>query len=136
MPFSESLKLKVKRKSAFYCCRCHQRGIDVHHIIPREDGGQDDFDNAAPLCQNCHDRYGANPQKRKEIKQMRDFWYEVVEEKYPQNFLPDNTEKINDLIVAGLEKKSTQREDVEEIKREIKKFLEKLESVVPKSPNE
>jgi hypothetical protein len=82
MAFSENVKLEVKKKSAFQCCRCHEIGIDVHHILPQADKGPDTVDNAAPLCQNCHDRFGANSEKRKEIRQMRDWWYEVVREKY------------------------------------------------------
>jgi hypothetical protein len=82
MPFSESIKLEVKRKSAFRCCRCQNIGIDVHHIIPEKDGGPSDVSNAAPLCQNCHDQFGDNPQKRKEIIQMRDWWYETCSHKF------------------------------------------------------
>jgi hypothetical protein len=82
MPFSEALKLQVKKKAAFQCCMCHEVGVDIHHIIPQAEGGPDDIDNAAPLCQNCHDRYGANPEKRKQIRQMRDWKYEIVQEKY------------------------------------------------------
>jgi SOS-response transcriptional repressor LexA len=82
MAFSEETKLEVKRKSAFRCCRCHEIGIDVHHILPQYQGGTDDFDNAAPLCQNCHDRFGDSEVKRKEIRQMRDWWYGVVAERF------------------------------------------------------
>src|SRR5437016_3298747 len=82
MPFSEAIKLDVRRKAAFRCCRCHDIGVEVHHILPEESGGTDDEDNAAPLCPNCHDKFGANPVKRKEIRQMRDWWFEVVAEKY------------------------------------------------------
>ena len=38
------------------CCLCkklHQ--VQVHHIVPKEQGGTDDIDNAIPLCPNCHD---------------------------------------------------------------------------------
>src|SRR5437016_1760860 len=42
---------------------------------PQAQGGSDDIDNAAPLCQNCHARFGANPEKRTEIRLMRDWWY-------------------------------------------------------------
>ena len=63
MPFSEKVKLEVKRKAAFRCCRCQAIGIDVHHIIPESEGGSDDIDNATPLCQNQHDQFGDNPKK-------------------------------------------------------------------------
>lgn len=82
MPFSNQLKLEVRRKAAFRCCRCHEIGIDIHHVIPQSQRGSDDFSNAAPLCQNCHDRLGDNPQKRKEIIQMRDWWYGIVAERF------------------------------------------------------
>lgn len=82
MSFSEAIKLKVKHLAAFRCCRCESIGIEAHHIIPQENGGPDTLDNAAPLCPTCHSLLGANPEKRKEIKQMRDWWYTVVERKY------------------------------------------------------
>lgn len=63
MPFSEKDKLEVKHKSAFRCCMCENftPSIQIHHIIPQEEGGADDIDNAAPLCALCHDSYGGNP---------------------------------------------------------------------------
>jgi hypothetical protein len=97
MPFSEALKTQVRRMAAFKCCRCTEIGVDIHHIIPQAQGGSDDIDNAAPLCQNCHDRYGANPEKRKEIRQMRDWWYEIVQEKYHGD--QSAIEKVNETIL-------------------------------------
>jgi 5-methylcytosine-specific restriction endonuclease McrA len=83
MPFSENVKLQIRRMTGFQCCRCHVIGVDIHHIIPQAQGGSDDIDNAAPLCPNCHDWFGANPEKRKHIREMRDWWYEVIEQMYP-----------------------------------------------------
>ena len=78
--FSEKIKKKVREKANFRCCRCQKISIEVHHIIPQKDGGGDDFDNAAPLCANCHADFGDNPRKRKEIRAMRDWWYKKCEE--------------------------------------------------------
>jgi hypothetical protein len=97
MPFTEAVKLQVKKLADFRCCRCREIGIDIHHIIPQAEDGSDDIDNAAPLCQNCHDRYGANPEKRKEIRQMRDVWYELVKEKYPGSQV--TFEKLNEALL-------------------------------------
>ena len=107
MPFSEPIKLQIKRRAAFRCCRCHEIGVDVHHIIPQSEGGADTIENAAPLCQNCHDRFGDNPQKRKELTQMRDWWYEIVQDNYSPNprHSSDVTQvgkEILDFIVASL----------------------------------
>jgi HNH endonuclease len=78
MPFSETLKLTLKRKANFTCCWCLDRRnkVDVHHIIPESQGGPDTEENAAPLCGSCHDLYGNNPDLRKEIRSRRDHWYE------------------------------------------------------------
>ena len=97
MPFSENIKLEVKKSSAFRCCRCHEIGIEVHHIEPQASGGSDNIDNAAPLCPNCHKNFGGNPEKRKDIRQMRDWWYDVVKEKYQSN--QEKWGEINDLLV-------------------------------------
>jgi len=97
MSFNESLKEEVRRKAAFRCCRCHEIGIDVHHIHPESEGGKDIFENAAPLCPNCHDNFGDNPQKRKVITQMRDWWYEVVQENYHE--VPQAVRALSGLMV-------------------------------------
>jgi len=55
--------------------------VEVHHIIPESEGGSDTEENAAPLCPSCHETYGANPQKRKFIREARDIWYEICENK-------------------------------------------------------
>lgn len=83
--FSEKTKIEVKEKAAFRCCRCQRIGIHVHHILPKEKGGSNNDDNAAPLCPSCHDYFGDNPKKRKEIKQMRNWWYKQIEKQFPDN---------------------------------------------------
>jgi len=82
MPFSEDLKVKVKKQSHFACCLCHAIGVEIHHIVPQNEGGEDTENNAAPLCPSCHEIYGANPQKRKFITEARDFWYETCAKRY------------------------------------------------------
>jgi 5-methylcytosine-specific restriction endonuclease McrA len=52
-------------------------GVEVHHIIPQEEGGSDREENAAPLCLSCHETYGASSQKREFIREARDLWYEI-----------------------------------------------------------
>lgn len=85
MAFSEKVKLQVRRKSNFRCCICEMLfGGEVHHIIPESQGGPDTLDNAVLLCPNCHDSYGGNPEKRKQIKQKRDHWWELMEERTRQ----------------------------------------------------
>lgn len=82
MPFDESVKASVRKRAHFACCLCHDLGVEVHHIVPEAEGGPDVIENAAPLCPTCHERYGANPTKRKFIREARDFWFEVCAERY------------------------------------------------------
>ena len=82
MAFSEKVKLEARRKSNFRCCICEKLfSGEVHHIIPESEGGPDKLDNAVLLCPNCHDSYGGNPEKRKQMKQKRDHWWELMEER-------------------------------------------------------
>ena len=82
MSFGENIKLQVKRNSHFCCCICHSVGVEIHHIIPQSEGGDDSAENAAPLCPSCHETYGANPQKRKFIRETKDLWYELCSKQY------------------------------------------------------
>lgn len=89
MSFSEKVKIEAKKKAGFRCVICQEPFVEEHHIIPQKEGGEDTLNNAAPLCSRCHDLYGDNPSKRKQIRQMRYHWYEVMEKR--------NTGKLSDL---------------------------------------
>jgi len=83
MAFSETLKRAVRKKAHHCCCICKSTGsVEIHHIIPQAEDGPDIENNAAPLCASCHEMFGANPQKRKFIKETRDDWYEICERRY------------------------------------------------------
>ena len=120
--FSEAVKLEVKKKAAFRCCRCQSISVQVHHIIPQKDGGSDDIDNAAPLCSSCHDLFGANPIKRKEIRQMRDWWYERVEMMYPDNRQLGALDSINSKLTQ-LQQNPISLDDY---KQELRKYSQEL----------
>lgn len=104
MAFSEQLKLEIRRRSHHSCCLCKTVGIEIHHIIPQEEKGPDLFKNAAPLCPSCHETFGANPTKRKMIKEARDLWYEICDARYKSD-----EDRISELIenVSLLRKQSS-----------------------------
>jgi hypothetical protein len=84
MPFSEKTKEEVLRKANMRCCICRSHpATEIHHIVPQSEEGPDIEDNAAPLCPNCHDTYGGNPDKRRFIRRNRDDWYEICEKRSP-----------------------------------------------------
>jgi hypothetical protein len=53
-PKSESEEL-LARTGRRCCVRGLLHKVQLHHIIPNEEGGTDDIENAIPLCPNCHD---------------------------------------------------------------------------------
>jgi HNH endonuclease len=123
MPFSEKTKLAVKRRAAFRCCRCHDVGVEVHHIVPEYFDGPNTLANA-PLCPSCHDRFGDNRKKRKEIKQMRDHWYDVAREKYPTG---TDTSALNDLVVELQHGELSKRDElIAELQRRVDELAESL----------
>lgn len=116
MAFTEQLKLSVKRRSHFCCSLCHVLGVEVHHIIPQSENGPDTEENAAALCPSCHETYGANPVKRKFIKEARDFWYEVCAKRYSTG--PDALTSISEQL-----KETASKSDIEAALKEIRALL-------------
>jgi len=121
MVFPESIKLGVKHRAAFRCCRCQAIGVEIHHIIPKPEGGPDTIDNAAPLCAMCHADFGGNPLKRKEIREMRDWWYQQVADRTssvnPQ--FQALEEKLDDLLLKQAESKS----ELDQIKAVLRDYV-------------
>ena len=50
--------------------------------MPQAEGGDNSLENAAPLCALCHDLYGGNPEKRKALRQMRDYWWSHMQARW------------------------------------------------------
>lgn len=115
MGFSEDLKIEIKKKSHYLCVVCNSFGpLHVHHITPSSEGGSDDFDNAVALCPSCHDIYQGNKEKRKWLREKRDYWYEYCEKNLDKEDLFKLGKAINvieeanigrDRIVQNLEEK-------------------------------
>ncbi len=117
MPFTDAIKQEVRSKAGYACCLCQlpHISLEIHHIIPQEDGGPDTIDNAVALCPTHHADLGGNREKIKRMKETRDWWYQQVEKKYnprestliqqmskdlldPVEGLPDLKEKLKQFI--------------------------------------
>jgi hypothetical protein len=108
MAFSESLRVTIRKRAHLRCCLCHSIGIDIHHIEPQSEGGLDADENAAPLCPSCHETYGANPQKRKFIREARDLWYEIC----ATRFASDNEQLT---VITEMLRNVATKDDVERL---------------------
>ena len=87
---------ELLRKNVGVCCVCRERGlgINIHHIIPKSEGGSDDLNNLAILCVKEHDQYH-RPKKysifnhldltAEEIKNKKEEWERFVEDAKKEN---------------------------------------------------
>lgn len=91
MGFSKEIKEDILVNSARHCCVCRRyRGvkIEIHHIISKEQDGEDSYDNAIPLCFDCHSDAGhyfaKHPNGTKfspnELKKHKANWFKIVAE--------------------------------------------------------
>jgi len=131
MAFSEPIKQEARRRAGYHCCICRDIAvsIEIHHIIPQEDGGSDDIDNAVALCRNCHGDYGANREKKKIVKEMRDWWYDRVNMIYGSADVNENFQKVYNEI----EKISSNHSGtLTGLREELKRLSDKLDGSIDK----
>lgn len=90
MPFSQEVKIRAMVACGRCCVICHKfcgNNMEVHHIKAQADGGSDEFENAIPLCFDCHAEVRQyDPKHPKGIKfteqeliQHKDNWYKKIE---------------------------------------------------------
>lgn len=89
MGFPPNVKEDALVSCGRHCCICHKfcgTKIETHHIETKGDGGDDIFENAIPLCFDCHADMKSYDHKHpkgtkytsKELIRHRDIWYEKV----------------------------------------------------------
>lgn len=90
MPFNQKVRIDALVAAARHCCVCHRYngvGVEVHHIDPEAQSGDNSAANAIALCFDCHAAAGHyNPQHPKgtkyssrELRAARDAWHQTVE---------------------------------------------------------
>lgn len=90
MPFSQEVKIKAMVACGRCCAICHKfcgNNMEVHHIKAQAEGGSDEYENAIPLCFDCHAEVRQYDPKHpkgirfteQELRQHRDNWYKKVE---------------------------------------------------------
>lgn len=122
MPFTDAIKVEAKRRADFSCVICKQPFVEVHHILPEAHGGPSTLDNAAPLCGSCHDLFGGNPDKRKQIRGMRDFYWEVCQKRNANPDVVALNQRL-DAIQSGVQANQTNQDSQIQILSEIKAAL-------------
>lgn len=56
LEFSKRTAVKILKRMGAVCSICgwSESTCDIHHIIPRKNGGNDDMENLIYICPNCH----------------------------------------------------------------------------------
>ena len=109
----EKVKEEALIKCRRHCCYCKKHkgiNIEVHHITPKSKGGKDTFDNAIPLCFDCHAMIGSyNPKHPKgnkisesELKSIRDEFYKSFDNIPMYSYDLDSHTTDSDLGSANL----------------------------------
>jgi len=89
LSFSNKIKEEILVASARHCCVCHRHKgvkVEVHHIVPKEQGGEDVYENAIALCFDCHSDaghyYAKHPKGTKfspsELRRHKEEWFKIV----------------------------------------------------------
>jgi hypothetical protein len=108
MPFDEKVRKKVLLWCDRHCCLCRKPcgiNIEVHHLIPEDQGGKSEIDNAIPLCFECHgivQHYNVRhpigtKYKPDELKHRRDQIYE----EYTRHLVPPIHYEITQSLPGG-----------------------------------
>ena len=98
----ESLRLEIIAKCNNRCCICQTPFIIIHHIDG--DPSNNDPDNLAPLCPNCHSQAHSTSQlttnlTSSRIKLLRDKWFEYCEKrKEGANISPHAILKVKNFV--------------------------------------
>lgn len=89
MPFPPRIKEDTLVACGRHCCICHKfcgAKIEVHHIRLKANDGDNTFENAIPLCFDCHADMTSYDHKHpkgskyteNELKQHRENWFKKV----------------------------------------------------------
>jgi hypothetical protein len=59
----------IQRKACEVCGDPVVKELEVHHIVPRAEGGSNDLRNLVVLCEKCHDKHHAGHLEVGELRQ-------------------------------------------------------------------
>ena len=88
MPLPQDIVERLLVACHRQCCICHKPAgtkMEIHHIIPKSEGGEDTEENGIPLCFDCHAEVAAyNPQHPKgrrytpsELRKHKEQWFAI-----------------------------------------------------------
>jgi hypothetical protein len=124
--FTSKTKKEVRIATNFRCCLCRDRiCTEIHHINPEKN----DFNNAIPLCDECHSLYASNPSREKMLIQARDDWYAIIKKRKEEpdiKFIGKIFEKLEEIEEKSISKK----ELLDEIQPLIIDSLSKIETAM------
>lgn len=70
--FSASVRAHIRERDEEHCVLCGKPGREVHHIIPRAEGGLGTVDNGVCLDASCHHEAHRSKQVAKRLLRYRE----------------------------------------------------------------
>ncbi|OIK11319.1 HNH endonuclease [Bacillus sp. MUM 13] len=130
-PFNDSLKKEVKDRDHWKCVICEDdKGLHVHHRIPRKLGGVNHKNNLVTLCSSCHPAIEtANVQKafKKCLANFRRNKNKGIKNSHAskdKTLLKDEVENILEKVLLSLGNK-----DENDLAKEITEVMDRLEII-------
>jgi hypothetical protein len=100
----EELKSEILSRSNNRCCVCQTPFVVLHHID--EDPSNNDIDNIAPLCPNCHSQAHSKSMlttnlTASRLKVLRDRWYSYCENRKEGSRISANAVlRLKNLVIS------------------------------------
>jgi 5-methylcytosine-specific restriction endonuclease McrA len=80
--FSKMVRDEVKEKYNHQCQECGGKGLHLHHVCFRSQGGRGVITNALLLCNECHKHIHMNPERA-------NYWKSVFKKQYGPLYFMD-----------------------------------------------
>jgi len=139
---SRTLKLKAAKRDNFTCQKCGFQDktmvkIEAHHIIPLYLGGKDELDNLITLCFDCHHYAPDKPGEFKDymgdemegrLTTLIKAW-EKVRNEQPELFKEGSFSKVEKQQQSSSKMDKTELTQLRKENEELKKELERLNSM-------
>jgi HNH endonuclease len=133
MDFTPTVRLEAKRRANFRCVVCWEPWVEVHHILPKAAGGSGALDNAATLCGGCHQKYGGNRELRKQLREMRDWWWERCAATRYITVDSGMAQRIDEIHVSVLQAQKRQDDSLADVKEFLVNRLSVIQDKVMES---
>src|SRR5688572_14515430 len=101
---STSVREAVLARDQFTCRECGEpfppKDLDVHHLVPRKQGGSDDPANLITLCDGCHAARHPSLQVSLARRMLERWALRLARLVDRQKLVPESADELRDVLAA------------------------------------